>query len=283
MKNYIMYSKMYYNYFTNLFTTEDITAKDIDLILYCTRRQDEFGVCTNIYYKEIQKSLHIKSRQTFHNILDRLQQLNLIEYKHIRYARYSIRLINNSPIEHIENSSYIDINKDFLYSNEFIALRKNSKLLCLYLLYQPTIQQKKNFNVKIGTIANVLGVQTLNIVKTYLDEISPFFTCYTGNLENKKTLKERVVKITADKKIEIRTKKTNNSRYVFLRHILIELFQKNKITYTKTNIKDIIILCNQYKYCFTGRYRTFIKIIEKTIKQHNAVIPKLINKTLQYI
>lgn len=247
MKNQIIsYSKMFITYFDKITDNiEHLTTTDIDIILMLSLNQDGIGRVQGFHHFYVCNELHI-TKQTFYNSLNNLTKLGFItEHNSHKGFKTIINNYNNVTFCLKNKIRYIDINRKFLFSDEFRNLKKNAKYLCIYLLFNSCTQfTEKNFNILLETIGNKIGVKTLQILQGYVNSIKNFFNSVTRINKDKK---EKVKFLNNFKNKEnVLEKAKKSDRYCFLENMLLYISRRNKIIVTDKYIKDLVGMQAQF-------------------------------------
>ncbi len=154
----------------------DLTALQIDMMIYLSRYQDDHGCITGVHYRHACESIGM-STQSFYNALSALQDAGLIAVTKTDRADVNVRILDNDCSVYQEIGQYINTNRQMFYSKEFRALRAPAKLLAMYLLRRTGennggFQQTWNHFVKKYT--KLLSI-TKRMLCEYLHDIKVFF------------------------------------------------------------------------------------------------------------
>lgn len=113
----------------------DLSGREIDFYLYLIKRQNTLGCVDGVYYKDVMESLHMP-KSTFYAILQELQIKNYIHLRDLdNGSGFNIHIEDNSFLSQEDfKEGYVNINLDFILSEDFIALNVNLKKFFLRLL-----------------------------------------------------------------------------------------------------------------------------------------------------
>lgn len=254
----------------NKINISNVTSIELDLLLYLSLRQDQFGNIKGIYYKDAMLDLFC-CKASFYNALYALEKKEYIVINYANRGYWDCTILNNIyRSANDDKKGYFNTNREFLFDKRFKQLKINEKKLCIKLsiLYNTKKGVRNGINVYLSTIKNWLGVGSTTLAYDYLDSISFIFPC---------TYKVRqadiLVSVTSGNSFyDKSTNKTERENY--LTHKLKYFFNSFKISYTLKDIKDIIILLGQYS---SIPAKTLYTSIFDVILKDRIVKPKLIN------
>lgn len=153
-----------------------VTGKELDLILYMSRYQDEYGRCQGIYYREACDTLGM-SFQSFYNVLLSLQDKGIIIVKRESRIDYDVIICGNNFADKDFSSGYINTNQKIFYSSEFYGLKANEKLLIMELMritYANRGFYQKS-KVEFYDMCQALFCVTRRVMQRYIANIRRFF------------------------------------------------------------------------------------------------------------
>lgn len=244
-----------------------ITSKSIDTLLYLCANQNAIGDFYGIYYKTTCLKLNI-SAQTFYNCITQLENLGYIKINWYDRKAWSGTILNNVFLDtQDDKKGYMKTNIDFLYSSKFRNLRANEKKIIFYLLlnYRPD----KGLKIYPRNLGSIIGINNLGLIDSYISNIKAFFPC--NYAPGKKD-----VLISFNRFTTFLAPTTENESYLYNR--FSGFCYVHNICYTITDIKDLIILCNQYANI---GIKQLFKAIEENILSKKVIIPRLINTLLK--
>lgn len=214
-----------------------VTAAELDVLLYISRRQSEDGWVAGVYYREVSEALHI-SFQTFYNALNGLEEKEIIRKGKGSYYDIDVQILNNRLMTAEERAEgYIQTNKDIFRSEDFQKLKANEKLLAMYIC---KVAESGRGSYHIGVenfydkFTRLLGVSR-RIVQRYLTALRKLFSI---------GIKEGKYWITPRKIAPEGPKRTDKELYA--ENIVKAVFRRNRAKYTKKDFKDIQTVVGQY-------------------------------------
>lgn len=267
-KQIISYSKMFVSCFNKITDNiEKLTTTDIDMILLLTMRQDGIGRTQGFHHAYVCYELNI-SKQTFYNSLNNLKELGFItEHTSTKGFKTILNNYNNVTYCLKNRIRYIDINRKFLFSDEFRQLKKNAKYLCIYLLFNSCTEfTEQNFNILLETIGDKIGVKTLQILQGYVNSIKNFFNSITRVNKNKKE-KVKFLNNFKDKK-RIIEKAKQYDRYCYLENILLYIARVHNAIVTNKYIEELMSMQGQFSN--KRSLQEFLNIINTLFKKHKC-------------
>lgn len=255
-------------------TTEyqNISSYGIDFLLLLTKYQNEFGRVDGISYQKLMDELGF-CKQTFYNILYRLELLNYIKISQYSDGYWCIEICDNTFAKEDDyKNRYLNTNRDHLYSNEFKKLRANTKKLILYFMLIQQLEDGMTFKIYPETLRNVIGVSSISLIYQYMEEMNMFFV-------NKRHVGAKLKTIlhikTGTINIFSRSSKTEHEHFYTYK---FEHFCKSyKIPYTKDDISSLVIMLHQY--VSYGIENILNEIIDTSL-HFRKIYPKMINKIL---
>lgn len=233
----------YFNKITE--NIEKLTSTDIDIILLLMLKQDGVGRVRGFHHAYVCHELNI-TKQTFYNSLYNLTELGFITEHSCNKGFKTILNNDHNVMYYLKNDiRYEDINRKFLFSEEFRNLKKNAKYLCIYLLFNSCTQfTDKNFNILLETIGKKIGVKTLQILQGYVNSIKGFFNSITTVNKNKK----EKVKFLKNFKDEERAKEKEKKydRYCYLENMILYITRLHKMCVNNEYITELMNMQSQF-------------------------------------
>lgn len=258
-----------------LINDTSISSKEIDVLLWISLRQNQFGLVNNVKYYDICNDINI-SHQEFYNSI-----YNLVAYKYLtvtsrsRKYGWDIKILNNIFLDEDDDKQrYLTINRKFLYEESFLKLRSNEKKLILKILIEKN--PSKKFFLNFETIKKWISIDNSQLIKSYIRSLNKFF-----NLHISKNNKTKSVTIIINETPLINLDFSDKSQIKY--HYLYKVYSicrnmkiKNR---SEKNLLDVVILIQQYaKYIpLTSIWNTIINSFE----EKNSIEPKYINILLQ--
>jgi hypothetical protein len=251
---------------------QNVTGIELDLLLYLSLIQDQFGNIKGLYYKDVCKELDC-CKQSFYNALKglELKEYILINFNYKEQKYWDLTILDNVfACENDDKKSYLNTNRKLFYTKEFRGLKVNEKKLLVYiaLIYKG----EKGLTFYPATVAKWLGIKSITLAWDYLKSISTIcpFLVMPGSHGDK-------IKIEANN-FNITGLNVNSERENFLTHRLKYLCKKRNIEFTDIDIKDLIILLGQ-KTAAAGIGKV-ISVICYVLDTYRSIQAKLINKLL---
>lgn len=244
-----------------------ITSKEIDVILWLSIRQDEYGRTFGVKYSDVCNDIGM-SHQEYYNCMDKLEQKNFIRIMVRNRNGWDVEIIDNVFVDAKDDKKgYLNTNRSFLFSKPFIQLKAFEKKIILKLLIQ-----KSHFNtffLQIRTLQNWIGITNTQLLTSYMKNIKKFFSLVI----TKKERNTQFIIFNLHSYIDNQTKDDMSIRQHFLKHKIIATCRQLKAFFTETTIADLITLLGQYP-----KHYTLVKQIAiDCIYEKKCIEPKLIN------
>lgn len=255
-----------------LLNNHSISSKQIDIILWLTKRQDEFGKIFYVKYNEVCKDVNI-SYQEYYDCIYKLEEEGFIFISYRHNSRgWDIEIINNifASKEH-DKKRYLNVNYDFLYEPIFLKMRANEKKLVLKILLNCNFNSKNNYYIYPKTITEWIGINNQQLINSYIKKLQSIFSIIFKS-KNKKSTPLYIIKIK-ECRISQSIKPIIDH---YLRHKLSHMLRIFKIKYTEEELLDLIDIVKQRKEYYGILFGTILETLEKTKK----VLPKYINKII---
>lgn len=249
------------------------TGSEIDFLIYLSSIQDEFGKVNRVFYKDVVFALNI-SNPTYYSIIDRLVERQYIYAEPENGGYWNFTILNNIFLNNSDDKTpYLNTNKAFLHSQEFIGFPAKQKkiVLKLYLTYLKPNMDRYGLKFRLEKLCRVTGIYTKAELIRHLNAISAYFP-YTLNDEAVKFSKGNL--IFAEKFVE-------SERSYSVVHNIKSFCHKYKIPYCITDIKDLLYVINQYLKKGLP-IRKIYSIVFESLKVEKTVIAKLINTVLGF-
>lgn len=248
------------------------TGSEIDFLIYLSSIQDEFGKVYRVFYKDVAFSLGI-SYPTFYSIIDRLVVRNYIQAEQGSDGYWNFTILDNIFLNDSFKTPYLNTNRAFLHSKQFISLPGKSKkiVLKLFMSYLKPNMERYGLKIRLEKLGKLIGVLDQSNLKRYLNAILPYFPFKLGH---------DVVRF--EKGIIVFNEKFVESERAYSIATNLKSFcHKNKIPYCISDIKDLVFVINQYIQKGLS-IRKIYAIIYDSLKTEGQVISKLINTILKY-
>lgn len=221
------------------------SKKEIDFILLIAQWQQENGVIYNVHFSNVIDELDIHQK-TFYDLLNRLENKGIIAYEKCRVGYYHITILDNDFSDKIyKDVSYININRAFLFGEQFRSFKACVKLVILNLLLNGLYKNKvieKKYSKK--TIAKYAGISHFNyeLINEIIDALFDFKEGETTVFDIKQ-IKQNIYYV----KLSYNYKRRDYEKTFLQKHMYVAFLNKWKIPFTATDIKDLIQMDSQYK------------------------------------
>lgn len=258
------------NHEGQLITVTNLTAHELDLLIYLSTIQDSYGNVSGVHYMDIKLAINC-CKSTCYNALKGLDFKGYIKIKYTSCDQYwDLTILDNVFINSEDDKKgYLNTNKQFLHSSKFKKLKVNEKKLCIKLFIS-CIASKGTFKVYPKQIASWLGIKSTSLVFSYMENICSIF-----KHTRKKGLKgELFILLPGNSAIQKNNK--NSERENFLSHKIKYFCSQFKVNYTIKDLKDLVILLGQYASLGTKLYSTICNVL---LSKH-TIEPALINSIL---
>ncbi len=267
----------------NTWTSKELTAAQVNFLIYISHYQDNTGKSIGIYYKDTCMALDI-SVQTFYNIIKSLTDKDVIAVTRASQIDYDIRIIGNDFTDGNFKNGYINTNRFAFYSKEFLHLKASEKLLVLELM-KNTYANKGKFVIGMSKFYTQYMEKykvTRRVLRGYLKSIKTFFqfVLHKGNyiIVPLKAKFEKIEKSEEDIYTE-QVVKTGCRR----QRIAADISQ---------TLKDVCGLMKQYKEhtsdivtAILDAIASSVNVINMYNRPHDPIIrelrPKLVHKILK--
>lgn len=167
-----------------------LTGLQVDMMLYLSQYQDEYGRITGVYYRAVCKETGM-SIQSFYNVLRSLQEKQLISMVKNDRTDWDIQILNNDCHDFGNRrkliGQYLNTNQSMLFCEPFRSLSGNAKMLAMFLLrrcgenshnkkYAAGFRQKPEGFFK--ALMEMLHVSK-RVILSYLKDLEPLFSLGT--------------------------------------------------------------------------------------------------------
>lgn len=161
-----------------------VSKTAMNVFLQLVRYQNQHGKVHGAYYRFFMRTLGFKSKQTFYNVLEKLDEKGLILIKHTTHGDYDI-IVKNNTYENQKKKDYINLNRKIFQSREFFEMKAHEKYMMIDMIR--STQLNRGLRV-IGVeefyqkYKEIFGV-TKRIVREYLATIRQYFKVWikSGN------------------------------------------------------------------------------------------------------
>lgn len=218
----------------------NITAKEIDFLLYIARFQNQHGCVQGVYYRDVCENAKL-SYQAFYDVKKSLTEKGIITTQKNYTGDWDITILDNDfSTKESFGRGYINLGHYIFTQENFRKMKAGTKLMAMDIL---KINMTGGTKYEIGTkkfykkYMELLSVQK-KIVEEYLREIKLFF--YVG-------IKDKKYFITLRDVMKKLVKKTENEQHQ--EHSVSVALRRNRIE--KSNIierdrREVQTLLRQY-------------------------------------
>lgn len=252
---------------------------EINLIIYLARFQMDNGFIPNLYYKDIISFLDCNT-STFYRLLYKLESKGIISYNiSEKYGYYNITILDNdfSDKEFI-GKKYINVNK-WVLGDDFFKLKATSMYAILKILLRDNGKQNE-IKVSDKYLADYANISEKNkkIIERILNNIKELKCADNNNIFNVFSDNRR------NGNVHFFIVKYNPSMYdsetKYMQNGMFKRFcNKNKVTYSKQDMNDLIQMDNQYKWC--NKY--YKDVVKEVCLYYGEVVAKVIRKKMDGI
>ena len=162
-----------------------LTNCEIDFLLYIARHQDEKGLVTGVYYRDVCKHAGI-CKQSFYAALRSLQKKGMITWTKNSEIDYDVQILENDfSYAGSYQEGYINLNRKVFRKKGFKILRANEKYLMMEFMkitHSSERSYQKDVEEFYKKYTKLLGV-TKRVIRYYLHALKQFF--YIGIKEGK--------------------------------------------------------------------------------------------------
>lgn len=162
----------------------NLSSKEVDFILYVAQYQNNYGVASGIYYKDVCEALNL-SYQGFYNCRAALEEKGIIRSEKKSYYDCDITILNNEFDPEHYDRGYVNIHVPMIQDPRFRELKAGAKLMGLWLMREWLIYKSKTKQsgyqiLKVNFMAKfreMLGL-TNRVIRSYLGALEPFLSVY---------------------------------------------------------------------------------------------------------
>lgn len=232
-----------------------LSGRELDLYLYLIKRQNSIGSVTNVFYRDAMEDLRMP-KSTFYVCMNELFEKGFLTFQDTKSgAGYDVFLLDNSFINESDfKEGYLNINLDYILSEEFINLKVNIKKFLLRLL-----------SLRAGERNVKLLRDTLRGYKVeyLMDELAELFHITVDGDGYMFKVKDRIL--------------TNrrNSLYLHYENKVRNFCRCNDVEFTEDTLTDTVVsISNQINTNY--KEARVLKALDE-IRRIGSLQPKLIN------
>lgn len=265
-----------------------LTSAEVNFLVYISQYQDDTGLVSGVYYKEICEKLEI-SYQKFYDVKESLIRKGLIRAEKNSYCDWDIRILQNDFSDHDYSSGYLSTNHQIFQNAAFFRMKAGAKVLAMHLL---RICQSNRGHYRIGVVTfyetyqKLFGV-TKRVLQNYLTELRQFFSV---------GIREHLYFITPKKNVYRQTITTVSETERYNQQIGSTICRRLKIReYSGQNLKDTAALLTQYAQRLGTQAVTLLSLaVQRSLEKLNERVkrphqrkrelqPKLVHRCLTEI
>ncbi len=168
-----------------------LSSKEIDFILYIAKFQNESGIISSVYYKDVCSAISI-SIQKFYDIVNSLRKKGLISTEKISRADICVVLDGNSFYDKDFSAGYLNVASMDLQNPKFCNMKAGSKLLYLYM--QRFVQGKHMLVKSFYESFCKLFQRTKKSIQVYLHELKENYYLFISKKRNRAYNYEMTIK-----------------------------------------------------------------------------------------
>lgn len=237
------------------------TKKEIDLMMYISQFQDNYGIVKGIDYKEVITNIQIR-KSTFYKLLYSLEEKAILEINYFNeHGYWEVTIIDNVfACEKDYKKGYLKINYEVLHSEEFKKMTKSEKLIVINLI---KINDFRIAKIKI----------TYKKIKEWTDKSMRSVKKFIKTLKSVFNIIQKDNSCLIDccfgfgcrvaSEVDIRNK-----------HLIEYRLKKEKSELNEKYIKDTITVLKQYR---VNSIDMIIQLVDKSINDCGTLMPKYIN------
>lgn len=268
--------KLRLRYFEKI-KSADLSAAEIDYLIYISRYQSTNGYVVGVYYKDVCAALNW-SYQTFYNVQSRLQNVGLISCTKKAYSDWDVQLVGNdcSDIQAVKEEGYLNTGRNIFLPENFLSLKAKEKIMAMELMKRVGAARNRDGSAQIGKkkfyekYAEILQVTT-RMVKQYMRSLKRFFWFY---------LQDKVYFLTPKKKTYQKPSEALSEVFVEKRNQVIAAARRCKMKNVgDQDIDDVARLYQQYKTEIPDNLN-FEELLQEQLRRDNAGQKKIVRRRL---
>lgn len=275
--------------------TVNATSGEINLIVLLSKYQNEKGLVSGVYYKEVCEKLKI-SYQLFYDLLRSLARKQLISYEKASYYDYDVRILENDFSDGSFSEGYLNTNHKIFSNPKFFSLKAKEKILALSLLKilltkEYMRDKQKSFIIgkeKLAERAALLGV-SMRTIKGYFCSLKEFFSI---------GFKDGMYYITGKKEVYERSQQTEEEQYNEFR--IRGICRREKVKSDNSKVTELAKSINRKKEKCLGNLseeeqeKTLTELLTQALKKsvdklkgearclNPAYVHSILNRLIEY-
>lgn len=253
-----------------------LSKTDINILIYLASKQLDNGHVYNVYYKDVVDTLKIAPR-TFYKRLAVLECRNIITYEiSQKYGYYNVVILDNDFSNKDFSNGYVNINRAFFFSDEFLEMKASEKYVLLKLMSRNNdrYNEIKVSDAKVAEYANI-DPKNKRLIKRIVETLS--------NLD-----------VSGEKVFDVFTSKRPKHNVHFFRlvfnsirnvsakqeaqiHMFENYCRKHRISYTEHDIESLVQMNNEY----AAYSSIYIAVVKEILHQYKEVKAAIIRKVVK--
>lgn len=257
-----------------------LTNKEIDFLIYVSRFQNDDGVVSGVYYKEVCENMHM-SFQGFYDVKNTLIRKGFIRSEKNSPTDHDITILDNAFLtENDIKAGYVNTNHNIFFHEKFARLKAGAKLLAMELM---KLSYAGTGECRIGTekfykkYTQLFGVSK-RVMRIYLMQLKIFFSI---------GIKEGIYYIRP-KNIVYRQLGQASENDNYAAHNVDVICRRNRIQEAgKKEKKDICTLLKQYRKQAQEVRQDIVEMLMRAVEGSlelagvRILKPKLVHKLLR--
>ena len=257
-----------------------LTNKEIDFLIYVSRFQNDDGVVSGVYYKEVCENMHM-SVQGFYDVKNTLIRKGFIRSEKNSPTDHDITILDNAFLtENDIKAGYVNTNHNIFFHEKYARLKAGAKLLAMELM---KLSYAGTGECRIGTekfykkYTQLFGVSK-RVMRIYLMQLKIFFSI---------GIKEGIYYIRP-KNIVYRQLGQASENDNYAAHNVDVICRRNRIQEAgKKEKKDICTLLKQYRKQAQEVRQDIVEMLMRAVEGSlelagvRILKPKLVHKLLR--
>lgn len=262
-----------------------LTAKEMDLLLYMVRIQDQkTGTVEGVYYRDVMEEAGM-CKQSFYNALRGLERKGIIVSEKETDMDYDIQILENGfPDEKEWHKGYVKLSRSAFQSKEFRGLKAHEKYMLLEFL-KGTHENGHSLQIGADTLyqkfMGILGVSK-RVIRGYLHNLKKFFSIGVRGGKYYITYLHSVFR-------EAHGPNVKSEESIYLEHLVEKECWRKHITGDEAAMEDTAGLVKQYRQIYGRGTEAMIGLLMACVeysvqgveRKKRRLQPKYINKLIQ--
>ena len=262
-----------------------LTAKEMDLLLYMVRIQDQkTGAVEGVYYRNVMEASGM-CKQSFYNALRGLEKKGVITSEKETDMDYDIQILGNGfPNEAEWHKGYVKLNRSAFRSKAFKALKAHEKYMLLEFL-KGTHENGHSIQIGVDTLyqkfMDILGVSK-RVIRGYLHNLKKFFSIGVKDGKYYITYLHSVFRDAYGPDVK-------SEESIYLEHLVKKECWRKHIAGDEAALEDTAGLVKQYRQRYGRGTEAMIGLLMACVEQSiqglgrkmRRLQPRYINKLIQ--